>query len=323
VGIKIIADTCQNHNGNRNVLEAMIAQAADAGAHYVKGQIMFSDDLVFRARFENGIIEDNNIHKAIKRPYASERERLKKLDLKEDDHRWFVDACVGKGVVPITTIFSRGRIAFAAGLPWPEKIVKVASPDIISLPFLRELCDVFDHIIVSTGGATDEEIAAAAETIKGKGKKLTLLHCVSIYPNSLHACNLSRMEFLKKFTDSVGWSDHTLVALDGVKASKVAIFLGADFVERHFTVLPADKTKDGPVSINSEMLRELVDFSRLSNFTRRKIIFDEIPQLKLIQGRSDRTITHTEALNMDYFRGRFGSLVNGKLIENWEDTSTE
>ena len=316
---KIIAELCQNHNGDKNILAKMIKSAAEAGADYVKGQIIFSEDLAFRPRFEEGIIEEHGIRKAIKRPFAPELERLSKLDLKDDDFKWFMEECAKNGAVPIVTIFSRKRIPFAASLPWPEKIVKVASPDIISIPFLKELCDVFDHLIVSTGGATDEEIEQAAKTIKEKRKKLTLLHCVSIYPNTFDVSNLSRMDFLRNFSDSAGWSDHTLVAQDGIKASKVAIALGADMVERHFTVLEPHQTKDGPVSINQELLKELSDFAKLPKEEQKRIVEQEIPDWRVLLGSPKRHLTLTEALNMDYFRGRFASKVDDQWVYNWED----
>ena len=316
---KIIAELCQNHNGDRNILAKMIKAASDAGADYVKGQIIFSEDLTYRPRFEEGVVEEHGIRKSIKRPFAPELERMSKLDLKESDYEWFIEECVRNGVIPIVTIFSRKRIPFTASLSWTEKTVKVASPDIISIPFLKELCDVFDHLIVSTGGATDEEIEQAAKTIKEKGKKLTLLHCVSLYPNSLDICNLARMEFLKEFADNIGWSDHTLVGRDGIKASKVAIMLGADMIERHFTILPPDQTKDGPVSVNPELLKELSDFAKLSKEEQKKIVEKEIPEWISMISSKKRYLTHQEALNMDYFRGRFASKVNGQWVYNWED----
>ncbi len=322
MNIKIIAETCQNHNGSRDILRKMIKAAAEAGATYVKSQVIFSGDITYRKRFENGFVDGNNIVKAIKRPYDAEVKRLKKLDLTEDDHRWFIDECVRNNVIPLTTIFSRRGIELATKLKWPESIVKVASPDIISLPFLKELCDVFDHIILSTGGATDEEIKTASEIIKGKGNKLTLLHCVSIYPNPLSLCNIARMNWLKQFADHVGFSDHTNVEKDGIKASKIAIAEGAEFIERHFSVLSADETKDGPVSIGPELLCELVGFSNLEETKKDKDAFVEtmkIPSYIDIVGTEKRELTHKEVLLMDYFRGRFGDNNGSKPRFNWEE----
>ena len=154
---KIIAELCQNHNGDRGLLKKMIAEATTAGADYVKGQVIYSEDITHRERFDDGFIENNGIVKAIKRPFGAEVERLSKLDLTEDDYKWFVDEVHKQGAKPMLTIFSRKRVDFVASLPWEERIVKVASYDCISHPFLRELCDAFDHLVISVGGATDGE----------------------------------------------------------------------------------------------------------------------------------------------------------------------
>ena len=54
---KIIAELCQNHNGDIKVLSEMVAAASEAGADILKIQSMRSKDLTFRERFEDGLIE--------------------------------------------------------------------------------------------------------------------------------------------------------------------------------------------------------------------------------------------------------------------------
>jgi N,N'-diacetyllegionaminate synthase len=316
---KIIAELCQNHLGKREILGQMIEAAARAGADYVKGQMIFSEDLTYRERFEAGAVEDNGVMKSLRRPYQPELERLQKLDLTEADYRWFVEEAIKNKVRPLLTIYSRKRIGLAAKLPWPEKVVKVASYDCASYPLLKELCEAFDHLIISVGGTFDEEIAKAAELIKSRGKKLTFLHCVTSYPNTLEMCNLARLGWLRQFTDSVGWSDHTLFERDGLKAAKTAVVLGADMVERHFTILPPDQTKDGPVSITPEALQELSEFRNLPKDKQKQLLEKELPDWPKLLGWEQREMTHKEMLNRDYYRGRFASLVNGQWIYNWEE----
>ncbi len=315
---KITVDICQNHLGDKKIIGRMIREAAKAGADYVKGQIIFSEDLTHRERFEQGEVENNGVMKTIKRPYKPELERLKALDLSEDDYKWFVEEAVRNNIKPMFTVFSRRRIEFAASLPLPEKVVKVASYDCASFKFLEELCDVFDHLVISVGGTMDEEIIQAAQIVKKKGKKLTLLHCVTSYPNTLDMCNLARLKWLKKYAPNVGWSDHTMVVRDGLKAAKVASILGANMIERHFTVLAQDRTKDGPISINPRQLRELAQFYCLPFEKRKKIIKSKIPEWRIMIGYEQRELTHKEMLNRDYYRGRFASFIKGKWIYNWE-----
>ncbi|MBI2637655.1 MAG: N-acetylneuraminate synthase family protein, partial [Candidatus Sungbacteria bacterium] len=131
---KLIAEVCQNHNGDRETFEAMVKAAAEAGADIVKMQSIFSEDLTRREEFEEGETLSDGTIKVIKRPFSTERERLSKLDLTLDDHRRFIKLCVKYGVTPATTIFARHRIPGIAALPWPTRVVKVASYDCASVP---------------------------------------------------------------------------------------------------------------------------------------------------------------------------------------------
>lgn len=317
---KIIVEVCQNHNGNKAVLRDLIYAAKENGADIIKGQIIFSEDVAPRSRFDEGEVEDNGVRKTIKRPYEAEVARMRTLDLAEDDYRTFVDEANKIGITPMMTVFSRRRIPLAALLPWKgEKMVKVASYDCASIPLVCELADHFDTLIISTGATFDEEIEKTAALLKERGKKFAFLHCVTSYPNTLAMAHLSRMEWLRKFTPEVGWSDHTHVARDGLKAAKAAFALGADYVERHFTILPPDQTKDGPISINPDGLRELAAFAKLPIEERYHRASHEIPEWELMQGHQLRDMTHTEMLNRDYYRGRFASLVNNEWIYNWEE----
>lgn len=317
---KLIVELCQNHNGDRELFARMIKTAAESGADYVKMQSIFSNDVTKRDRFEEGVMFADGTMKAIKRPYDAEKARLEKLDLSLSDHLFFIEKCKEYGVTPMTTIFSRHTIPTLAALPWPESVVKVASYDCASFPMLRELAVYFDHLIVSTGATYDEEIYQAAKLLASLGKKFSLLHCVTSYPNSLDIANLSRMNWLREFTNEVGWSDHTRVEHDGIKAAKVAIMLGADFVERHFTILEKDQTKDGPVSITPALLKELSDFRNLSKEQQKAVVVKEIPEWRNLLGTPQRKMTSTELLNRDYYRGRFASPgLDGEWVYNWEE----
>ena len=173
---KLIVEVCQNHNGDRAVLRDMIHAAAENGADIIKGQVIFSEDLTPRERFDEGKEEHNGVKKAIKRPYDAEFARLRALDLEEDAYHFFVEEVKSAGAIPMLTVFSRRRVPFAASLPWgKEKYVKVASYDCASYAFLHDLSNHFDHLIVSTGATFDEEIDTTAALLKEKGKRLVKL----------------------------------------------------------------------------------------------------------------------------------------------------
>ena len=321
---ELIAELCQNHNGSRETLEDMVKAAAESGADYAKIQTIFADDLTPRGRFETGEVENNQVRKTIKRPYKPEYERLKQLELSEDDHRFFIEVCNGHGITPLTTVFSRKQIPMVTSLPWPENVVKVASFDCASKPMLRELAEEFDRLLISTGGTYDDEIEETAEMLDEMGVDYSFFHCVTSYPTELEMCHLSRMEWLQQFTPTVGWSDHTFVERDGILATKAAIALGADVIERHFTILEPDESKDGPVSITPELLSELREFADQSQNAQRETIQAELSNrgidLEMLVGRQQRELTHQEVLNRDYYRGRFASYDPGteSWVYNWE-----
>ena len=66
----IIAELCQNHQGDRAILKDMIQAAAASGADYVKTQTIRAEFLSHRSRFDEAKIE-NGITKVIKRPYKA------------------------------------------------------------------------------------------------------------------------------------------------------------------------------------------------------------------------------------------------------------
>lgn len=312
----IIAECCQNHNGDKEVLKEMIHAAAENGADYVKIQAIRSSELTYRERFEEGVTDRNGEIKVIKRPYASELERLSKLDLSLDDEQWYVEECWRAGIAPMTTAFTISGAREVKDMGY--EAIKIASYDCASYPLLREVKKYWKSIFVSTGATYDYEIEEAA-SILSDVPEFHLLHCLTIYPTPLEELNLKRMSFLRKFAANVGYSDHSKVETTHLKASKLALALGAKSIERHFTILEKDETKDGPVSIRPEHLKELSDFARLPRFEMMEIIKKEYPEWEQSLGNSTRDLSKAELLNRDYYRGRFASKnADGTPVYNWE-----
>ncbi len=310
---KIIAELCQNHNGDVNILKDMIWRAADSGASHVKMQTIFSEDLTFRERFEEGITS-NGVVKSIKRPYSPEFERLSKLDLEFDTHALFIDECSSAGVIPLTTVFNRSRLESIIELGFKE--IKIASYDCASFPLINDLKNKFNHIYVSTGATHDSEIETTADILSDQN--FSFLHCVTIYPTPVDKLNLNRIDYLRQFTDSVGFSDHTCSSQHGIDPDIVALWKDADVIERHFTILDSSQTKDGPVSVNPEQLKNIVDYSKYNHDELFKLV-ENIPDYDKMLGSKTHSLSEEELLNRDYYRGRFASKINGKTIYNWEE----
>ena len=314
--LKLIAEFCQNHNGDFDTLRRMIDAAADGGATHAKIQTIFADDLTFRSEFEDGLADDGGIVRVIKRPYKAEYDRLKMLELSYEQHRVFVEECIAAGMEPLTTAFNLNCIPEIRELGW--RAIKVASYDCGSLPLIETLADTFDELIISTGATFDQEIEDTAKILRDKDKKFTFLHCVTIYPTPLDEMHLNRIAYLRGLSDSVGLSDHSLTAQDGVKAALVGIHLGATAIERHFTTLPPEQTRDGPVSITKEHLREIVDFSSMEHDEQDAYLSEHVPEREIMMGQTSRPLGSVELLNRAYYRGRFCNKLVDRQIFNWE-----
>jgi N,N'-diacetyllegionaminate synthase len=322
--VNIIAELCQNHNGQFDLVERMVNAAAESGATHVKIQNIYADTLTFRPQFEEGLDVDGKIL-SITRPYKGEYERLKDLELTSEQCFLFVEKAKEVGLVPMTTCFARAHVDNIAEQGF--KSVKVASYDCASYPMLRELGAKFEEVIVSTGSTFDDEIEYASRVLKDSvlTGKYAFLHCVTIYPTPIEEMNLARMEWLGTLAPRVGFSDHSLVSRDGVLASKAALAFGAEIVERHFTILDPSESRDGPVSINPVQLKELVEFSKLELDERKGQLDQEFPEWRKATGKVHRSLSHAELLNRDYYRGRFASpragFTSGSgMTFNWEET---
>jgi sialic acid synthase SpsE len=146
----------------------------------------------------------------------------------------------------------------------------------------------FKYLIFSTSSLTLEEIKRCIKNLDGVD--FTILHCICLYPTPLERANLQNILYLKDLCDKVGLSDHSNPHEDNLLSSKLAIFQGIDMLERHFTILNVDETRDGKVSITPDMLYELKRFDTLSKEEQ----YEELNEFN-----------ETQKFNHDYYRDRF------------------
>ena len=321
---RLIAELCQNHLGDREILRTMVEEAAKSGAYFCKIQSMRATELTLRERFEQGCIGENGETLTIKRPYRPEHDRLAPLDLSDDDHKYFIELCRENNVKPLTTAFTRDRVEFLSQLEWGHRSIKLASYDCSSLPLLKDLVSAgFKHLLISTGAAHDQEIKRTAEYLTDLGCQFTFLHCVTIYPTTLEEGHLNRVDYLRTFTDDVGFSEHSNYETDGLKLSTMALTKNIQWIERHFTSVGKTDTKDGPVSLNSFQFNELYNLCNLSSEELDRVIGQTMTadEQRLILGSERRQLSATELLNRDYYRGRFASRRGATVLYNWEEES--
>jgi sialic acid synthase SpsE len=128
------------------------------------------------------------------------------------------------------------------------------------MPFLKHVARKKKPIILSTGMSTLGEVEEALNWIYEESNyDVTLLHCTSNYPANVANVNLKAMLTMKNaFNVKVGYSDHT----QGIEIPIAAVALGAEVIEKHFTV---DKNFVGPdhkASLEPNELKLLVQSIR-------------------------------------------------------------
>jgi len=276
--MKIISELCQNHNGDRSILESMI-KAAAVDSDILKIQSIKADTLTKREEYEEF------------RPYEGEYKRLKGIELSWEDEKFFIDKCKEHGVESMTTLFTPNHIEYFNSLGYDN--LKLSGYSIPAFGYGKLLKDInFKTLYFSASSLTLDEISKTVINLKEMNIDFYLLGCTCVYPTPLEKANLQNIDFYRFYfgLDRIGYSDHSNPHDDNLLTAKLAIFQGIDVLERHFTILEIDETRDGKVSMTPSMLAELKRFSMLS----QKEQYIEINEFNKQQEH-----------NHDYYRGRF------------------
>ena len=113
-------------------------------------------------------------------------------------------------------------------------------------------------MIMSTGMAELAEVKEALGILVNAGtnkKKITILHCNTEYPTPYEDVNLNAMLTIRdKLGVKVGYSDHTL----GIEVPTAAVVLGAEVIEKHFTLSKDMQGPDHKASLDPSELKSMV-----------------------------------------------------------------
>ena len=242
---------------------------------------------------------------------------MSKLEVPIEVCRKFIRRCEELNIIPMTTCFCTEHVKVLKEEGFQE--IKIASYDCASPFLLKEAKNNFNHLYVSTGATFDSEIKDCVALLKNK---FSLLHCVTRYPTPLEHLNLERINFIKEFCSSVGYSDHSKTSELGVLPACAAIYTGAEIIERHFSILPESQTRDGIVSIGKKEIKEIIGFSLLSKTDQKKYLDEKSFDFSKAMGNKNYAMSLEEYKNRLYYRGRFASvkIENGikRHVFNWE-----
>ena len=99
-----------------------------------------------------------------------------------------------------------------------------------------------------------------------KNHKISILHCTSEYPAQVNNLNLMFIKKLRQIfkNNVIGYSDHT----DNINTPSIAIALGAQIIEKHFTLSKKLSGPDHKASLNIFQFKKMIE---LINYTKTSL----------------------------------------------------
>lgn len=301
----IIAEAGVNHNGDLEMAREMVRKAKEAGADYVKFQTAVPE-LVISTYAPKAEYQKDTTGSA-----ESQLEMCKAIHLPLTDYEGLKKLCEEVGIGFMSTPFDLVSIDLLDSLG--QDYFKVPSGEITNLPYLRRIAAAGRPVILSCGMSTLDEIEDAILVLTGSHPKypsestlkrddLIVLHCNTQYPTPYEDVNLRAMlEIRDRLGVRVGYSDHTR----GIEVSLAAAALGAEVVEKHFTLSRDLPGPDHKASLEPDELRALVS---------------SIRHIDAALGDGHKRVSDSERPNMEVARK---SIVASRRIKKGETLTEE
>lgn len=244
----IIAEAGVNHNGQLDLALRLCDSAKEAGVDAIKFQTWKTEKILTR-NVPMAKYQQDNIKSQI-----SQFDMIKKLELSFEDFIKIKKYCNKIGLQFLSTPDEEDSLDFL--ISQGIEIIKISSGEINNIPFLRQIGNKEKDVILSTGMSYLGEVEKAYyELLDNGAKSVALLHCTTNYPCPMEDVNLTAMLTLRNSLKcKVGYSDHT----EGIEIPIAAVAMGAEIIEKHFTL---DKSMDGPdhkASLNPSELKDMV-----------------------------------------------------------------
>jgi N-acetylneuraminate synthase/N,N'-diacetyllegionaminate synthase len=244
----VIAEAGVNHDGSVERAHQLIDVAADAGADAVKFQT-FRPALLAAPTAKMAAYQRENTGRD-----QTQTEMLSRLTLPDEAYVTLRDHAARRGILFLSSPFDAESADLLQRLDVPA--FKIASGELTNHILLRHIAGKRRAVLLSTGMATEQEVAEALAVLRSAGsREIALFHCVTSYPADPADANLRAMKTMEHaFGVPVGWSDHSI----GTALSLAAVALGASILEKHFTT---DRNLPGPdhkASLEPHELRRLV-----------------------------------------------------------------
>lgn len=272
IGVNYYDIAAKEGISNLEAAKKMIREAALAGIHAVKFQTYKAGTLAAK--------ESPSYWDRTEEPTASQYELFKKYDsFGEEEYRSLKEYADSEGIEFLSTAFDVESADYLEPL---MNVYKISSSDLSNIPFILYQASKSKPILLSVGASNLDEIERAVDAIRSVNEReLVLLHCVLEYPTPLEDANLLKIRTLKQqFPDCfIGYSDHTKPEA-GADVQKTAYNLGAQVIEKHFTL---DKTLKGN------------DHYHAMDPSDAREILRAIEKMDLIRGKGDLISLETES----------------------------
>jgi pseudaminic acid synthase len=250
----IIAEMSANHGHDLGRAKEMVHAAKEVGADAIKLQTYTADTLTLDCEAPHFYITEgpwkgqylHDLYKDAYTPWewhAELFELAKSIDL----------TCFSSPFDPTSV-----ELLESLGAP----AYKIASPEIIELALIRQVAETGKPVIISTGGATRQEITEAVNAAAEAGAKdLCLLKCTSSYPAPPDSMNLNTIPDLQaEYNCPVGLSDHSM----GFAVPVASISLGVCVIEKHFVLNREDETADSFFSMTPAEFSTMTEAVRIA-----------------------------------------------------------
>lgn len=250
---KIIAEIGCNHKGDMAIAKEMIMTAATyCKVDVVKFQKRCNKELLTPEEYNAPHPHPENSYG---KTYGEHREFL---EFNLDQHRQLQEWCNEFGVEYSTSVWDITSAKEICTLH--PNLIKVPSACNLNKGLLEYLCDNFGGEIHLSFGMTtrdeEEQIIRFFES-KGRNKDLVIYDCTSGYPVPFEdICLLEITRLRELYADrvkSIGFSGHHL----GIAVDSAAVALGAEWIERHYTLDRTWKGTDHAASLEPDGVRKL------------------------------------------------------------------
>ena len=262
-----VAEAGINYDGNFEKCFKLIDAAKESGADAVKFQTHFAEEEMLDTKIMLAHSKKETVY-----------DLMKKCELNLKKHQILKKYCEKKKLIFMSTPFSYEAAKLLNSIK--IKLFKIGSGECNNLPLIEKVSKFNKPLIISTGMNSLKDIEKTYKHAKKNNSKIILMHCVSIYPTPASKTMLETIPLLKKkFNCPVGFSDHS----SDINLAIASVSLGANVIEKHFTVSKNWSGPDISLSLTPEKFKEMVVACKevyLAKGARNKMLKEELPVTK-------------------------------------------